>query len=241
MRIRNSMSVRLPSKIARAFVPDPHELVEHYPNRTELRADRLVHLIGLAAAVAGGVYLATSSWAQGRFGQAGATTVYAACLVAMLTCSAIYNLTRPSPARRLLRRLDEAAIFLLIAGSCTPFTTQKFHGLEAVTLTSLVWGMALAGAVAKVFLTRLSDRFWCWVYVAFAWAGGLLVLPMISRLPPVALALLAVGGITYTLGVVFFLNPLLRFRRAIWHGFVVTGAALHFAAVTLGVVLAAPF
>jgi hemolysin III len=226
--------------LSRTFLPNPEEMIEHYPDRWEHRADRWVHAIGLLAAVAGGVFLATSSWDQGRFGQASATVVYALCLVVMLSCSAVYNLSRPSPARRLLRRLDEAGIFFLIAGSCTPFTTQRFDGLEAAAMTGLIWLLAIAGAVCKVFDRRLSDRFWCGVYIAFGWAGALVMLPLLSSLPPIALGLLAVGGVTYTAGVVFFLNPRLRFRRAIWHAFVVTGAAFHFAAVMLGVVLVAP-
>ncbi|MBS0294890.1 MAG: hemolysin III family protein [Proteobacteria bacterium] len=234
------MSLYLRTLLARTFLPEPSELVEHYPHPAEQRADGWVHGIGLAAALVGGLFLAASSWMQGRFGQATATSVYALCLIGMLSCSAIYNLTRPSPARRLLRRLDEAAIFFLIAGSCTPFTTQRFHGLEAAGLTAAIWALAIAGAGAKVFVNGLSDRTWCFIYLAFAWGGALVMTPLILSLSVGPLTLLAVGGAVYTLGVVFFLNPALRFRRAIWHGFVVAGAALHFAAVMLGVVLVSP-
>jgi len=239
-RIAMGMHQYMRTLLVRTFLPEPHELVEHYPHPAEQRADGWVHGIGLAAALIGGLFLAASSWMQGRFGQATATSVYALCLVGMLSCSAIYNLTRPSPARRLLRRLDEAAIFFLIAGSCTPFTTQRFHGLEAVGMTAAIWVLAIAGAAAKVFVNGLSDRAWCFIYLAFAWGGALVLTPLILSLSVGPLTLLAVGGAVYTLGVVFFLNPALRFRRAIWHGFVVAGAALHFAAVMLGVVLVSP-
>jgi hemolysin III len=217
---------------------DESELAEHYPNEHEKRADGLVHLIGLVFAAVAGVALASFSWARGGLGQATATSLYALCLVAMLACSAVYNLTRPSPHRRLLRRLDEAAIFFMIAGSCTPFTTQKFDGTAAVVATSAIWLAALAGAAGKLFVTRLSDRFWCGIYVGFAWIAGLALLPVSLALPLPALILLGFGGLTYTAGVLIFLKEDAPFRRAVWHGFVVAAAGMHYGAILTGVVWA---
>ena len=104
--------------------------------------------------------------------------------------------------------------------------------------TTLIWTLAFAGAGVKLFAPRISDRFWSGVYVVF---GGLAVAalkPMVETVHPVALALLVIGGLIYTAGVFVFISPKLRFRRAIWHGFVVTGATVHWAAVLVGVVLA---
>lgn len=222
----------------RLFVPDESEMVEHYPNRAERDADWWVHAVGLAFAVVGGLVLLGWSLWRGDFGQAAATSLYALCLIAMLSASAAYNLTRPSRARRLLRRLDEAAIFLLIAGSYTPFTTQRFEGAWSIGMTALVWSIAISGALGKIFLPRVSEKFWCGVYVAFGWLAVAAIQPMISGVPFSALVLLAVGGLVYTVGVLFFLNYALPFRRAVWHGFVVVGASVHYAAVMTGVVLA---
>jgi hemolysin III len=218
--------------------PDPEELVEHYPNPAERAADWWVHAVGLAGAVVGGVLLLGFSLLRGGFSLAAATACYAACLIAMLACSAAYNLTRPSPARRLLRRLDEAAIFLLIAGSYTPFTAQRFDWPWDLLVTAGVWTLALLGVAGKLLMPRLPERFWCAVYVAFGWIAVLALGPMIARIPPAALMLLATGGFVYTLGVPVFLNPKVPFRRAVWHGFVVFAAAMHYGAVWTGVVWA---
>src|ERR1700760_1488266 len=111
-------------------------LVEHYPNRAEKVADGVVHGVGLTAATVGGLALLMFAAWRHDIPLAAATGLYAVCLVAMLACSTIYNLTKPSPVRPLLRRLDEAGIFLMIAGSYTPFTTLRFHGPWAISMTS---------------------------------------------------------------------------------------------------------
>jgi len=156
----------------------------------------------------------------------------------MLTASTIYNWTTPCAARPVLRRLDEAAIFLMIAGSYTPFTTQRFEGGWAAGFTALIWALAFAGAGIKLFAPRISDRFWSAVYVVFGWLAVAALKPMVETVHPVALALLVIGGLIYTAGVFVFISPKVRFRRAIWHGFVVTGATVHWTAVLVGVVLA---
>ncbi|HVY02101.1 MAG TPA: hemolysin III family protein, partial [Caulobacterales bacterium] len=98
--------------VADLFIADEDELVEHYPNRAEKTADGIVHAVGLAAATIGLGVLFTFSLNKGGVSLASATALFGLCLIVMLACSAVYNLTRPSPARRVLRRLDEAAIFV---------------------------------------------------------------------------------------------------------------------------------
>ena len=212
--------------------------VEHYPTAAEKWADWWVHAVGLAAAIIGGAILVGVAIASGRVGMATATGLYALTLVGMLACSAAYNLTHISPARPFLRRLDEAAIFLMIAGCYTPFTTQRFTGGWAIGMTALVWTMAVGGVAAKLLVRRLPDRLWTLFYVAFGWVALIAVRPMIRDVPMGALVLLIAGGLLYTTGTLFF-HSRLPFRRAIWHGFVVGGAAIHYAAIATGVVLAA--
>lgn len=202
----------------------------HYPNRAERLADLAVHGLGLAGALVGGAVLLVWSSQAGDFGRTVAAGLYAACLVAMLLASTVYNMSHPCAVRPLLRRLDEAAIFLLIAGSYTPFTT-RIDGPEAIWMTALIWAVALFGVAGRLLIANLSERFWCGVYIAMGWLAVLVLNPLIESLPLTALGLLALGGILYTAGVPLFLNHKLPFRRAIWHGFVVTAAATHFAAV----------
>jgi len=195
-----------------------------------------VHITGLSAGALGGLTLLGLTLGFGHLGQAAAIGVYAGCLVIMLLASAAYNLA--SPRRRpLLRRLDHAAIFLMIAGSYTPFTTQRLQGAWAIGMTASVWALALAGAAGKLFLPGLSKGFWVALYLALGWVAVIAVRPLLAGVSLAAMALLLAGGLVYSLGVIVYLNKSLPFRRAIWHGFVVAAAAAQYAAVLIGVVL----
>lgn len=216
---------------------DDSELAEHYPSRAEHRADGIVHAIGILLGLVGGAALFAVALTKGGMPIASAVALYALCIMLMLTCSAIYNLTRPSPARRVLRRLDEVAIFLAIAGSFTPFVIGLAPDAQELFAVSAIWAAALAGAAGKVLLPQISDRAWCGVYLAFAWISVALVGPTALSLPLISLGLLALGGVIYSLGVLIYLNHALPYRRAIWHGFVVIAAATHYAAIFTGVVL----
>lgn len=227
---------RRPHTVKHLLVPDPCELDEHYPNRAERAADFWVHILALAAAAIGGSVLFVFALMKGGASVAAATAIYAICLLAMLACSAVYNLRKPCPRRRILRRLDEAAIFLLIAGSYTPFTTTRFEGAWAWSMTALVWAVAAGGVVGKLFFPRIPEWAWCLVYIGFGWLALIMLKPLLAGVSLAALILLAIGGLLYTAGVPLFLKQNLPYRRAIWHGFVVSAAAVHFAAVAIGVV-----
>jgi hemolysin III len=232
------MLMRLKGLAKRVCTADELDMIEHYLSPAEKTADLVVHVVGLTMAAVGVDLLAVLAALYSGVGAVVATATYALCLIAMLTASTVYNQTRPCAARPVLRRLDEAAIFLMIAGSYTPFTTQRFEGAWAVGFTLLVWAIGLGGAFAKIVMPRLSDAFWSAVYVAFGWLAVLALKPMTETVHPAALALLVIGGLIYTGGVFVFISPKVKFRRAIWHGFVVAGASVHWAAVLVGVVLA---
>ena len=218
-------------------LPDEYR-VDHYPNAEERAADHWLHVVAIALAALGAAWLIDRALQTQRMGLVLAAGIYGAALTCMLVFSAIYNLGRPTSARPFLRRLDEAGIFLMIAGSYTPFTTQRLSGAWAVGMTLLVWVIALVGIVGKLAFPKISERLWTVVYIAFGWVAVLALGPFSRTLPIGVMTLLIVGGLTYTAGSVAFLNPRLPFRRAIWHGFVCAGAVLHFGAVARGVVLA---
>ena len=215
--------------------------VEHYATAAEKWADGIVHGIGIVAAIAGGAVLLTLSivYHASAAGLAAANGLYTLCLIAMLAFSAVYNLTHPSRARPFLRRLDEAGIFLMIAGSYTPFTTQRFEGGWAIGMTALVWAVALAGVAGKLLPNKIPEKVWTGVYIAFGWLVVLAIKPLVIGVPMTTIVLLVVGGLIYTTGTLVF-HSQMPFRRAIWHGFVVCAAAVHFAAICTGVVFAAP-
>lgn len=220
----------------RIDIPDEY-LVEHYPTALERAADIWIHGLAIAAAAAGAVFLTSLAVIEHRPTLAVAAGLYGAALIAMLAFSAVYNLTGVSPIRPFLRRLDEAGIFLMIAGSYTPFTTQTLEGAWAVGMTILVWSLAVAGIIGKLAFPLVSERAWTALYILFGWVALIAVEPLSRSLPLAALSLLIAGGLVYTTGCFVFLQASLPFRRALWHGFVCVGAALHFGAVASGVVL----
>ena len=210
-------------------------LVEHYPNALERAADRWIHFVAIALAAAGTAWLVWAAQTAGRPGLVIAAGLYGAALITMLAFSALYNLSRISPARPFLRRLDEAGIFLMIAGSYTPFTTQRLEGAWAIGMTSFVWTIAITGIVGKLAFPRVHERVWTALYVVFGWVAVAALQPLSHSLPLTALALLIAGGLVYTGGCLVFLETRLPFRRAVWHGFVCAGAGLHYLAIMSGV------
>jgi hemolysin III len=223
--------------LADLLAPDEEELAEHYPTRAEHAADGLVHAIGMLAALVGGGLLVAVALTYKGVPLATASALYALCLMAMLAASAVYNLTRPSRARRILRRLDEAAIFLMIAGSYTPFTIKLLPPEFALGVTIAIWVAALAGAAGKVLWPQMSDRAWCFVYLAFGWLAVVILGPIVTTLPLAAMVLLTIAGAVYSGGVLLYLNHALPYRRALWHACVVIGAASHYSAILIGLVL----
>jgi hemolysin III len=219
-------------------IPDEY-LVDHYPNAIERAADQWLHLVAIAAAALGAAWLVERALTTQRSGLILAASIYGAALICMLVFSAIYNLTHVSPARPFLRRLDEAGIFLMIAGSYTPFTTQRLTGVWAISMTALVWTIAIGGIIGKLAFPKISEKIWTGVYILFGWVAVLAFQPFSRSLSFGTMTLLVAGGLTYTAGSLAFLNPRLPFRRPIWHAFVCAGAALHFGAIASGVVMAA--
>jgi len=224
----------------RAFRLTREYLLDHYPSSAEKAADATVHIIGLVLAAVGGVILLVVSARMGGAAQVAAMSLYALGMVAMLGFSLAYNMTRKVQRKPLLRRLDEAAIFVMIAGSYTPFTTQRFEGAWAISMTAVVWGMAALGVAGKLLFWRIPEKLWVALYVAFGWVAVVALKPMINGVGTAALILLVIGGVVYTAGAVLFMQHKLPFRRAIWHGCVVAAAGIHYAAIMCGVALAAP-
>ena len=209
-----------------------------YPTRNERVADLWVHIVGLGLASIGGAGLAALAYVHTDLGRAISVCTYVLCLLTMLAASAASNLASSVHQHRRLQNLDAAAIFVMIAGSYTPFTTQILHGQLAVGMTLAIWSLALGAAAAKLLIRDLSRRFSMFAYIGLGWLVIVAAGPLIAGLRPLSLFLLVAGGVVYTLGTVSYAAPRLRYRRAIWHGFVLAAAMLHFGAILTGVVLA---
>ena len=197
----------------------------------ERRADGLVHILGLAfAAVA--VPLLLHSVAQTREAlMIASVAVYCAGLVAMLSFSASYNLVSHPGWKAVLRRYDHAAIFVMIAGTYTPFTLISMGDALGHALLSLVWLVALLGAAVKLLMPGRFERASIALYLALGWIMIFAIEPLILAVDRSSLMLLAVGGILYSAGVVFHLWERLTYSNAIWHAFVLAAAACHYVAV----------
>ena len=219
-----------PKERQRPFPP------RHYPTPAAKCADLVVHVVGLTLSLIGGVILLALAVQAGSISKVVGVSIYAAGVIAMLAFSTAYNFAKPQ-YRPLLRRLDHAGIFLMIAGSYTPFTTQSLHGGWAWGMTAAVWGVAGFGVLSKLLMKKVDRKFSVALYLALGWLVVVALKPMIDSVAWYAMLLLVAGGVLYSTGVVFYVNKKLKFARAIWHGHVVAAAATHWAAVLLGVVL----
>jgi hemolysin III len=200
--------------------------------RAELAADAIVHGVGIAAAAAGaGALIVMAAFKRNGLELATVTT-YSLGLLAMLICSTVYNMAERSRYRELLRRFDHAAIFIMIAGTYTPFTALGLPGGWALAMTVFVWVMAGLGVFLKLSVS--SGRFAklsMALYLVFGWIGMVIMWPLLGSVGVPILILLAVGGVIYSLGTIVYAFERLPFQRAIWHGFVVIAAAVHYAAI----------
>ncbi|TPJ23523.1 hemolysin III family protein [Mesorhizobium sp. B2-8-3] len=203
----------------------------HY-SRAEIIADGIVHAVGIVLAIAAGsTFLALAAFHSGP-GEYIAAVFYVVSLLTVLSVSLTYNLWPVSwPAKWILRRFDHAAIYLLIAATYTPFLAQLHSTPLALPMIVVVWSAAAAGIAIKMFLPGRYDRLAIVFYLAIGWSGVVLAGPLFETLPTTSVALLVAGGVVYSCGVVFFAWKGLRFHNAVWHGFVVTGAGLHLAAM----------
>ena len=208
----------------------------HYPNLWARRADFIIHVVGIVLALFGGGLLLGIAISNGLAGKIASASIYAVGLVAMLSLSLAYNFAKPN-VQPLLRRLDHAGIFLMIAASYTPFTTQVLQGNWAIAMTTIVWSLAGLGILGKLFLPGLGKFIWVMFYLALGWAALIAIGPMAKNMPLAAVILLAIGGAVYSVGTIFYVSKSLKYRRAIWHGHVVAAAAVHYVAILVGVML----
>jgi hemolysin III len=218
----------------------PHgapEGVQWNYDRAELWADGAVHVVGVCCGLVAAVTLIVLASLYMTAPHVAAIVVYATGLVAMLGISATYNIAPVSRWKWWLRRLDHSAIYLLIAATYTPFVMQMQGSLLATVLLIGMWLVTLVGSILKIALPGRFDRLSIVLYLAMGWSGVMIYDSMVSSLSAFTLTMIAVGGILYSLGVIFHVWQRLRFQNAIWHSFVLLAAGCHYTAV-LDLVLA---
>lgn len=194
--------------------------------RPERVVDAVIHALGIAFALVGSPTLILLGPPVNGFERA-ALGAYLTTLVCVLGVSAAYNTWPVTRVKWLLRRFDHAAIYLLIAGTYTPFLVR----LGAPMLLVYVWVFAAVGVALKLFLPGRYDTLSIVLYVALGWTGVVLARELLDSFSPVTLWLIVGGGCVYTVGIVFHLWQKLPYQNAIWHGFVLTAATIHYAAI----------
>jgi hemolysin III len=200
-------------------------------DRAELIADGVVHVLGVLAGLIAATILIvlTAVYAGGR--DVAVVSVYIAGLMTMLVLSATYNLWPVSPRKWLLRRFDHSAIYILIAATYTPFILQVKDVAFALALLIGIWCVAMIGIALKLVLPGRFDRLSVVFYLVMGWSGVMIHDDVVPSLSATALWFVVAGGAFYSFGVIFHAWRRLRFQNAIWHSFVLLGAACHYTAV----------
>jgi hemolysin III len=201
-----------------------------YPPREEL-ANAVTHGLGLLLSVAGLVLLVVAAARHGDAWQVTSVAIYGASLVVLYTTSTLYHSIPGAERKRVLRKFDHAAIFLLIAGSYTPFLLVSLRGPWGWSLFGVVWGLAVVGIALKFWFAGRFRTVSTLLYLAMGWLVMVAVKPLALALGAGGFRPLIAGGLCYTLGAGFYLWKRLPYHHAVWHVFVLCGSVCHWAAV----------
>jgi len=196
----------------------------------------LTHGLGLLLSLGGLVVLVVTASLRGDAWHVAGCAVFGATLVLLYAASTLYHGISSPRAKRVLRQLDHSAVYLLIAGTYTPFTLVNLRGSWGWTLLALVWSFAILGIALQVAIPRRARRVSVPLYLAMGWLIVIALEPLVRSVHPGGLVLLVLGGLAYTLGVVFYVWRRLPYNHAVWHVFVLIGSICHFSCV-LGYVI----
>lgn len=192
--------------------------------------------LGLLLSVGGLALLVTLAAVHADAWAVTASSIYGATLVLGYAASTIYHAAKDPQRKHVLRKIDHAAIFTLIAGTYTPFMLVNLRGPWGWTFFGIVWALALAGIVMKFRFTGRYIKLSTAIYMAMGWLIVIAAKPMIAGVPAVSLWLLLAGGLCYTGGALFYMQKKLRFHHAIWHGFILAGSITHYLAILYAMV-----
>jgi hemolysin III len=204
---------------------------DHTPSLGEEIANSVSHGVGLLAAVAATPVLVLSAVRHGGAAGIAGASVFAAAMVLLYLVSTLYHAFPRNRAKRVFQILDHAAIYVMIAGTYTPFTLCVLRGTWGWTLFGIVWGLALGGVVLTAIGGVRYPKLTTSLYLAMGWLILVAVKPLWLRMPSEGLFWLLAGGIAYTVGVAFYAAKRVRYCHFVWHLFVIAGTACHFIAV----------
>ena len=199
-------------------------------------ASSIVHGIGIVLSIGGLAALVALSAMHGGPRDVVASAVYGATLVLLYTASTLYHAVPVARAKPVLRTLDHIAIYLLIAGTYTPFTLIALPGRWGWSLFAAVWTLAALGSVLEFGALKRFRKLSVLLYIGMGWIGMIAFKPLMAHLQTGGMLLLVAGGLAYTLGVPFYLWRRMPYHHSVWHAFVLAGSVLHFLAVLLYVI-----
>jgi hemolysin III len=198
----------------------------------EEMANSISHGIGLVAALAGTPVLLVRAARHGDTGFTIGVALFALSMILLYLASTLYHALPPGRAKRMLRMIEHAAIFVLIAGTYSPFALGILNGPWGWSLLVIIWGLALFGIILKLGRRMASPLISTGLYLVMGWLIVVATLPLYERMPVAGLALLVAGGMAYTTGVVFFtLDARWRYGHLVWHLFVMAGTGCHYFAI----------
>ncbi|RYE06860.1 MAG: hemolysin III family protein [Hyphomicrobiales bacterium] len=200
-------------------------------SRLELIGDAAIHVVGLLITVAVGGYLLAATGLQTAPDEWPIVCVYVASLLLVMSVSLAFNMAPVAPVKRLLARFDQAAIFLLIAGTYTPLLALLGDTPASTIMLIAIWSAALVGIGLKLIVPQHFGRLALVLYLGIGWSGVIIFQSLASVLGQSTLLLILAGGVAYSSGIVFHLWERLRFHNVIWHCFVVAGASIHLWAI----------
>jgi hemolysin III len=198
-----------------------------YSVREEI-ANSVTHGVGAGLSIAALAILVTFAGLLGDAWRVVTFSIYGSTLILLYSASTFYHSFQSPRAKEIFRVLDHSAIFLLIAGTYTPFTLVSLRGGWGWTLFGLIWGFAMGGIVLEVFFLDRFKHLSLAIYVGMGWLVVIAIKPLLSAVPVGGLIWLGIGGLTYTLGVIFYTWRSFPFNHAIWHLFVLGGSVCHF-------------
>lgn len=204
---------------------------EHF-DRSEELANAITHgLAALASVIAGAALISVAAMA-GDAWQIVSAAVYSVALLLLYAASTAYHAARQGATKAVLEIFDHCAIYLLIAGTYTPFTLIALRGPWGWSLFGVIWGLALAGIIFKIAFIGRFSLLSTLIYIAMGWLVVVAAVPMFQALTAQALAWLVAGGVLYTAGTYFYQRRRFRYSHAVWHLFVIAGSVCHFVAVS---------
>ncbi|GMU43253.1 MAG: hemolysin III family protein [Xanthomonadales bacterium] len=210
-------------------------VASHQRERLEELLNALTHGIGAVVALAGAAVLITLASVYADVWAIVGSAVYGSSLLLLYVASTLYHAIHHAPTKARLKIFDHCMIYVLIAGTYTPFTLTSLRGVWGWTLFGLIWGLAVAGVIFKLFYTGRFKGLSTAIYLAMGWLVVIALDPLMRSLPGSAFAWLLAGGIAYTAGTLFYMSRRLPYAHAIWHAFVIAGSVCHFTAVLIQV------